>query len=92
MNPQAANPIMQIVPLLMIFVIFYFLLIRPQQKKEKNRLSMLKSIKKNDEVVTAGGMHGIVLNVKDSTITLRIDDNVKVEVDKDAVSRVEKVA
>ena len=92
MNPQAANPIMQIVPLLMIFVIFYFLLIRPQQKKEKNRLSMLKSIKKNDEVVTAGGMHGVVLNIKDSTITLRIDDNVKIEVDKDAVSRVEKVA
>ncbi len=92
MNPQAANPIMQIVPLLMIFVIFYFLLIRPQQKKEKNRLSMLKGIKKNDEVVTAGGMHGVVLNIKDSTITLRIDDNVKIEVDKDAVSRVEKVA
>lgn len=92
MNPQAANPMMQIVPLVMIFVIFYFLLIRPQQKKEKDRLSMLKSVKKNDEVVTAGGIHGVVLNVKDNAITLRIDDNVKIEVDKDAVSRVEKAA
>lgn len=86
------NPLLQFVPLIMIFIIFYFLLIKPQQKKEKERLVMLKNIKKNDEVVTAGGIHGVVINTKDKTLTLRIDDNVKIEVDRDAVSRVEKAA
>lgn len=86
------NPLLQFVPLVMIFVIFYFLLIKPQQKKEKERLIMLKNVKKNDEVVTIGGIHGVVINSKDKTLTLRIDDNVKVEIDRDAISRIEKVA
>ena len=78
-------------PLLLVFIIFYFMLIRPQQKKEKERLNMLKNIKKNDEVVTSGGIHAVVLNVKERTATLRVDDNVKIEVDKDAITRVEKI-
>lgn len=92
MQSQAVNPILQMVPLLLVFIIFYFMLIRPQQKKEKERLNMLKNIKKNDEVVTSGGIHAVVLNVKDKTATLRVDDNVKIEVDKDAITRVEKVS
>ncbi|HBU08319.1 MAG: preprotein translocase subunit YajC [Omnitrophica WOR_2 bacterium GWB2_45_9] len=92
MQPQAVNPILQMFPLLLVFIIFYFMLIRPQQKKEKERLNMLKNIKKNDEVVTSGGIHAVVLNVKDRTATLRVDDNVKIEVDKDAIARVEKVS
>ncbi len=92
MQPQAVNPILQMFPLLLVFIIFYFMLIRPQQKKEKERLNMLKNIKKNDEVVTNGGIHAVVLNVKDRTATLRVDDNVKIEVDKDAIARVEKVS
>ena len=92
MQPQAVSPMIQFMPLVLVFMIFYFLLIRPQQKKEKERLSMLKGIKKNDQVVTAGGMHGTVLQVKDKTVTLRIDDNVKIEIDRDAISRIEKVA
>ena len=92
MQPQAVNPILQMFPLLLVFIIFYFMLIRPQQKKEKERLNMLKNIKKNDEVVTNGGIHAVVLNVKERTATLRVDDNVKIEVDKDAIARVEKVS
>ncbi|HLD40618.1 MAG TPA: preprotein translocase subunit YajC, partial [Candidatus Omnitrophota bacterium] len=84
--------ILQMFPLLLVFIIFYFMLIRPQQKKEKERLNMLKNIKKNDEVVTNGGIHAVVLNVKERTATLRVDDNVKIEVDKDAIARVEKVS
>ena len=75
-----------------ILLIFYFLLIKPQQKKEKNRLSMLKAVKKNDEIVTSGGIHATVLNVKEKTITVRIDDNVKIEIEKDFILRIEKVA
>ena len=92
MQPQAVNPILQMFPLLLVFIIFYFMLIRRQQKKEKERVNMLKNIKKNDEVVTNGGIHAVVLNVKDRTATLRVDDNVKIEVDKDAIARVEKVS
>lgn len=92
MQAQTVPPILQMVPLLFVFVIMYFIVLRPQQKKEKDRLNMLKKIKKNDEVVTSGGIHAVVLNVKDRTATLRVDDNVKIEVDKDAIVRVEKVA
>ena len=91
MQPQV-NPLMQFMPLLLIFTIFYFLLIRPQQKKEKDRLSMLKAVKKNDEIITSGGVHATVLNVKEKTITVRIDDNVKIEIEKDSILRIEKVA
>ena len=92
MQPQAISPVVQFMPLILVFMIFYFLLIRPQQKKEKERLNMLKGIKKNDQVVTAGGMHATVLQVKDKTVTLRIDDNVKIEIDRDAISRIERAA
>lgn len=92
MQPQTVPPLLQLMPIFLIFIIFYFLLIRPQQKQEKERQLMLKNIKKNDEVVTAGGLHGVVLNLKDKTVTVRIDDNVKVEIDRSAISRIEKIA
>lgn len=92
MQPQTVPPLLQLMPIFLIFIIFYFLLIRPQQKQEKERQLMLKNIKKNDEVVTTGGIHGVVLNLKDKTVTVRIDDNVKVEIDRSAISRIEKIA
>ena len=92
MQPQTVPPLMQFVPLALVMVIFYFLLIKPQKKQEAERRDMLKKIKKNDEVVTSGGIHGVALNVKDKTVSLRIDDNVKIEVDREAISRIEKVA
>ena len=77
-------------PIILIFGIFYFLLIRPQQKKQQEHAKMLAALKKNDEIVTAGGMHGTIVNVKDRTFVVRVDDNTRVEVDKSSMSRLKK--
>lgn len=90
MQPQAANPIMNFVPLVLIFVIFYFMLIRPQRQKEKEHQKMLGNMAKNDEVVSSGGIHGTIVNVKDKTVILRIDENVKIEIDKNCVAYIKK--
>ena len=90
MQPQAANPIINLVPLVLIFVIFYFMLIRPQRQKEKEHQKTLKNLNKNDEVVTSSGIHGTIVNVKEKTITLRIDDNVKIELERNCVAFVKK--
>ena len=89
-TPQA-NPLVQFFPLILIFIIFYFLLIRPQKAKEKEHSKMLANLNKNDEVVTSGGIHGTIVNVKDKTVILRIDDNVKMEIEKNAVTYVKKM-
>ena len=89
---QAVNPLFA-TPLpayILIFAIFYFLLIRPQQKKQKEHRKTLSELKKNDQVVTAGGIHGTVVLVKEKTAVLRLDDNVKVEFDKESISTVIK--
>jgi len=84
------SPFLNMLPLVLIFVIFYFLLIRPQQKKQKEHEETLKKLDKNDEIVTTGGIHGTIVNVKDTTVILRIDDNVKVELQKNCVAFVKK--
>ena len=83
---QAVNPLVNLFPLILIFVIFYFMLIRPQQTKEKERQKMIANLNKNDEVVTSSGIHGTIVNVKDKTIILRIDDNVKIEIEKNCIA------
>jgi preprotein translocase subunit YajC len=87
---QAVNPIANLIPLILIFVVFYFLLIRPQKSKEKEHQKMINAINKNDEVITSGGIHATVVNVKDKTVILRIDDNVKIEIEKNCISIVKK--
>ncbi|MFZ4683429.1 MAG: preprotein translocase subunit YajC [Terrimicrobiaceae bacterium] len=88
----AAQPpaFMSIMPLIFVFVIFYFLLIRPQQKKAKEHLKLVESLKTGDKVVTSAGIHGIIANVKDKTIIVKVADNVKLEFDRAAVTIVEK--
>lgn len=90
--PQApqVNPVVNLFPLIFIFVIFYFLLIRPQKAKEKEHQKTLANLNKNDEVVTSGGIHGTIVNVKDKSVILRVDDNVKIEVEKGCISYVKK--
>ena len=92
MNPNVAQPnaIVSLMPIIFIFGIFYFLLIRPQQKKQKEHQNMVAELKKNDEVVTNGGIHETVVNVKDHTLILKIDENVKVEINKNAVAYLKK--
>jgi preprotein translocase subunit YajC len=86
----AANPLINIFPLVVIFIIFYFMLIRPQKSKEKEHQKMLGALSKNDEVVTTGGIHGVVVNVKEKTVVLRVDDNVKIEVEKNCIAYLKK--
>ena len=90
--PQLAQSasLLNLLPLVFIFVIFYFLLIRPQKTKEKQHQKLLAGLTKNDNIVTTGGIHGTIVNVKDKTITLRVDENVKMEVDKNCVAYVQK--
>ena len=85
-----ASPLAGMLPFFLIFFIFYFLLIRPQQKKQQEHQELLKKLKKNDEVMTNGGIHGTIVNVKDDTVTLRVDDNCKLEVQKSSISAVKK--
>jgi len=84
----APNPITQFAPLIFIGVIFYFLLIRPQQKQRKEQQKLIESIKTGDKVVTSSGIHGMISNVKERTVLLKIADNVKIEIDKAAVATV----
>ncbi len=92
MTPQAAapGPLAMLFPIILMFGIFYLMVFRPQAKERRAHQDMVKQLKKYDEVVTAGGMLGTVLNVKPDTITLRIDDNVKVEVEKTSIARLLK--
>ncbi len=86
----AGNPLISLMPIIVIFVIFYFLLIRPQKKAQADHKKLVSELKKNDEVITSGGIYGTIINVKDNSIVLRIDDNVKIEVQKNAVSTIKK--
>ena len=93
MSPdQATNPIVHLLPPIAIFLIFYFLLIKPQKDQQKKQQETISSVKKNDQVVTSAGIHGTVVNVKDSTLIIRIDDNARMEINKDAVASVTKAA
>lgn len=76
------------IPLILLFVIFYFLLIRPQQKQQKQRKEMLSSLKKGDRVVTIGGMHGVIKEIDDKIISLRVADNLNLKFARGAIDRV----
>ena len=84
------NVLVSVMPMVFLFVIAYFLLIRPQQKKAKDHQKLIESVKTGDQVVTNAGIHGTVSNVKDKTIIVKVADNVKIEFDRAAVVTVEK--
>jgi preprotein translocase subunit YajC len=81
----APNPLVQFLPLVFIFIIFYFLLIRPQQKRQKDHQKLVASIQSGDRVVTNAGIHGVITNVKDKTVIVRVAENVKMEFDRASV-------
>ncbi len=72
----------------LVFVIFYFLIIRPQNKKQKDTKKMLAALKKGDRVVSIGGIHGTIQSIKDDTVVLRIDANTKLTFSRSAISNV----
>ncbi|OGP80296.1 MAG: preprotein translocase subunit YajC [Deltaproteobacteria bacterium RBG_16_49_23] len=75
-------------PIVLIFVIFYFLLIRPQQKRAKDHRNLLSSIKEGDEVLTSGGIYGKITGIRDDKITLEISDKVRVKVNRGHIATV----
>ncbi len=85
---SAASPIMSFVPLLVIFAIFYFLLIRPQQAKVKQHKKMVESLKEGNKVITSGGFYATVVNIGDTSVEVKLADNVKVKILKSAISEV----
>ncbi|HWP67669.1 MAG TPA: preprotein translocase subunit YajC [Rectinemataceae bacterium] len=92
LQTAAANPTGQMISTLvtfgLVFVVFYFLIIRPQNKKQKDMKKMIEAVKKGDKIVTIGGIHGTVHAVKEGTIVVKVDDDCKIEFSKSAVSTV----
>ena len=89
--PNSAGPqgvIMQVLFFAAIFAIFYFLLIRPQQKQKREREAMLGAIKKGDRVVTSSGLHGTVVGLSDQMVTLKVADQVRLDFDRSALGRI----
>ena len=78
----------QVVFFAAIFAIFYFLLIRPQQKQKREREALLRTVKKGDRVVTSSGMHGTVVGLDEHTVTLKVSDQVKLQFDRGAIGRI----
>jgi preprotein translocase subunit YajC len=91
--PSGTSALMQLAPLVLMFAAMYFLLIAPQRKKQKAHEKMLTELQSGDEVVTAGGIYGVITSVKDDRFVIRIgDNNAKVEVGKSFVSVLVKKA
>jgi preprotein translocase subunit YajC len=86
----APSALISFAPLILVFVIFYMLLIRPQQKKSKEHQQMLGQIKKNDEVMTSGGIYGKVVALTDAVVTLEVAPNVRIRIHRPQVSEIIK--
>jgi len=76
------------VPFILIFVIFYFLLIRPQKQKQKKLKQQVDAMRTGDKVITAGGIHGLVTNVKKESVTVKVDNNTRIEFEKGSIATV----
>ena len=85
--PQSPDqsPVPSFVFLLLIIVVFYFFMIRPQMKKQKDLKSYRENLSKGDKVITTGGIYGKLLDIKDTTVTVEIADNVRIKIDKNAI-------
>ena len=82
------GPMMTIFPFILIFVIMYFMVIRPQQKKTKEHQEMLNKLKRNDEVMTSGGIYGKVIDLKETVVTLEVAPNVRIRIHRPQISLV----
>lgn len=82
-----ASVLFSLVPFVLIFVLFYFLLILPQQKRQKKLREMLASLKKGDKVVTSSGVWGTVTNLGKDTVTLQVADNTKLKIQRESIAR-----
>lgn len=89
-QPSGGSPEGSLVSTLIMFAliigIFYFMILRPQQKRQKERQKMLEAVKKGDKVVTSGGLHGTIAGLDDKTVLLQVADNVKMKFDRTAIT------
>jgi preprotein translocase subunit YajC len=83
-----SNPLMTFLPFVAIIAIFYFLIIRPQNRKQKETQKMLSALKKGDKIVTIGGIHGTIQSVKEQTVIVKVDEDIKLEFSRSAISTV----
>ena len=86
--PAGPSALVQFFPLILIFVVFYFLRIRPQQQKAKAHRQLLDDLKRNDEVVTAGGIYGRVMELSEKVLTLELTQNVRIRVERSKIESV----
>jgi preprotein translocase subunit YajC len=87
---QGGSQWMGLLPLVLLFVVFYFLLIRPQQKRSKQQKSFLENLKKNDRVVTSGGLCGTITGISDNMVTIEIAEKIRVKVVKSSIVDLQK--
>jgi preprotein translocase subunit YajC len=85
-----ASPLATFIPFLFIIIIAYYVMIRPQAKRQKEQQRLISALKTGDRIVTAAGIHGMITNVKETTVIVKVADNVKIEMEKSAVSNVLK--
>jgi len=85
---QQGGIVSMVLPIALIFVIFYVFIIRPQNKKQKETQKMIDALKKGDKVVTIGGIHGVISSVKDQTVIVKVDDDAKIEFTRSAIASV----
>ena len=85
---EQPNPLIQMLPIALIFVIFYFLLIRPQQAQQKKHQEMLKNVKKGDRDITSSGLYGRVVGVSDTDVTVQIAKDVEIQLQRGAITAV----
>lgn len=80
--------LLAILPMVLVFVVFYFFMIRPQRKRERERNLMLSNLRRGDKVVTIGGLHGSVIDLKEDQVTLKVSDNTRLVFERSAVNAV----
>ena len=85
--PEGAAGFFSLVPFILIFVVFYFLLILPQQRKQKQHKEMLTKLKKGDKIITSAGIWGSITRLDKETATVQVDDNTKVKIQRENISR-----
>ena len=81
-------PLVQLLPFVLMFLVLYLLILRPQIRKQKAQQRMIDELEKGDHIVTTGGIHGVILNIKDDVLVVKIAENVKVDLSRAAVQRV----
>jgi preprotein translocase subunit YajC len=86
----AGSGLLSMLPFVFIFVIMYYVMLRPQMRRQKEQARLVSSLKTGDRVVTASGIHGLISNVKETTVIVKVADNVKLEMEKTAVTNVVK--